>query len=133
MVAPEGTERARLGVEGLHALLGARDVTPPRGLFGEPGWYRERMEAISGAVWRHELTDEEASTLVAYEHALLFLKMAQRELWKRPRRGTGRRRSKRVVFRSRGARCERCAGRLQPFSGWCIPCWRPGRKKGRKR
>jgi hypothetical protein len=126
----EPNERA--WVEGLYALLGARELAQPPSMFGEPAWYRERCEAVSRAVWRDEVTASEASQLLVFGHALLYLEMAQRKLWKRPRRGSGRRRPKRVLFRFRRARCERCSGRLQPFSGWCVACWRPGREKGRK-
>jgi hypothetical protein len=112
-------------------LLGATPVKKApshqeeRTVFGEPAWYRERMAALSRAVWREQVTEREASLELGFQHRLMLAEMKRLKLWKRPRRGTGtlppwlRRRP---AERWRGWTCGECGGPLGPLTGMCAPC-----------
>jgi hypothetical protein len=96
-----------------------------RSSFGIPAWYERRCEQISRAVWRKQLSEREATALLAHEHGLMLAEMERDKRWRRPRGRTGalppwlRRRA---VARWRGWTCADCGGPVGVFTGICAPC-----------
>lgn len=87
-------------------------------LLGEPRWYRVKCERLSRSLWRGLVTEQEARLELTHGHRVMLVTTT----FKRPRRGTGTPRRRRVRFRWPRHVCPTCGARVGPFTGACFPC-----------